>query len=48
MFGTNFPVDLTFGSGPQHLAAFEAVAARYSTEEADSLFSGTAEKVYRL
>jgi L-fuconolactonase len=48
MFGSNFPVDLVYASGETHLEAFGAVADGYAPEDADSLFSGTAERVYRL
>jgi predicted TIM-barrel fold metal-dependent hydrolase len=48
MFASNFPVDLGYGSFDDLLAVFEAVAGKGSAEEADALFAGTAERVYRI
>lgn len=48
LFASNFPVDLQYGSGPELLAVFEGIAGKYSDAEADDLFAGTAERVYRI
>ena len=46
MFASNFPVDLSYGSGRELFAIFDAVAAGLSSADADSMFAGTAERVY--
>lgn len=48
MFGGNLPVDLSYGSGTDLLAVFEAVAGGYSDAEAANLYAGTAERAYRV
>ncbi len=48
MFGSNLPVDLSYGSGAELLAVFEAVAGKYSDAEAADLYAGTAERAYRI
>ena len=48
MFGSNLPIDLSYGSGAELLAVFETVASAYSEEEASSLFEHTAARAYRL
>lgn len=48
MFASNFPVDLSYGPADDLLALFESVAGRYSDQQADALFAGTAERVYRI
>ena len=48
MFGSNLPVDLSYGSGADLLAVFEAVASHYSEAEAANLYADTAERAYRI
>ncbi len=48
MFGSNFPIDLSYGSGDGLLAVFEEIANAYSPVEANRLFAHTAEQAYRL
>ena len=48
MFGTNFPVDLTYGPAEAHLRGFEAIASTCTEAEAEMLFAGTAERVYGI
>jgi predicted TIM-barrel fold metal-dependent hydrolase len=48
MFESNFPVDKRYYSYPVLWNAFKKLAAGYSTDEKQALFSGTAAKVYRL
>lgn len=48
MFASNFPVDLSYGPADELLALFESVAGHYSDQQADALFAGTAERVYRI
>lgn len=48
MFGSNFPVDLSYCSFADILEIFEAVAADRTAAEAELLFGGTAERVYRI
>ena len=48
MFGGNFPVDGLYSSYPTLVAAFEAVIADFSAEEAALLLAVNAERVYRI
>jgi predicted TIM-barrel fold metal-dependent hydrolase len=48
MFGSNFPIDLSYGNGDELMAVFEEIASAHSQEEASNLFAQTAERVYRL
>ena len=48
MFESNFPVDRLSISYPVLWNGLKKIAARYSEEEQQALFSGTASKVYRL
>jgi L-fuconolactonase len=47
MFASNFPVDLGYGNSADLFAVFEQVAGRF-TQEAQLLFEGTAERIYRI
>jgi predicted TIM-barrel fold metal-dependent hydrolase len=48
MFGSNFPIDLSYGSGDELFAIFDEVASAYSEVDAANLFARTAERAYRL
>jgi predicted TIM-barrel fold metal-dependent hydrolase len=48
MFASNFPVDRLFGSFERQYAAYSAIVADYSASERRNLFSGTAERIYRI
>ena len=48
MFESNFPVDKLSLSYDVLWNAFKKIAAAYSESEKDSLFRGTATRVYRL
>ncbi|PXA86620.1 hypothetical protein DMC47_34190 [Nostoc sp. 3335mG] len=48
MFGSNFPVDLSYGAPGELFAVFEAVAAGLPPDDAERIFAGTAERVYRI
>jgi L-fuconolactonase len=48
MFESNFPVDLGSCTYPVLWNAFKVLAKNYSASEKASLFSGTAQRVYRL
>jgi L-fuconolactonase len=48
MFESNFPVDLGSCSYPVLWNAFKVLARNYSADEKTALFSGTAQRVYRL
>jgi predicted TIM-barrel fold metal-dependent hydrolase len=48
MFESNFPVDRLSISYPVMWNGLKKIAARYSDDEQDALFSGTASRVYRL
>lgn len=47
-FGTNWPVDRLFSSYPDVLNAYDAITADLSHDERVALFSGNAERVYRI
>lgn len=48
MFESNFPVDRQALTYPVLWNALQKMAARYSDEEQDQMFSGTATRVYRI
>jgi L-fuconolactonase len=48
MFESNFPVDLGSCTYPVLWNAFKVLARNYSPDEKSALFSGTAQRVYRL
>jgi L-fuconolactonase len=48
MFASNFPIDLSYGSGDELFAVFDEVASAYSEVDAANLFAGAAERAYRL
>jgi L-fuconolactonase len=48
MFESNFPVDMGSCSYPVLWNAFKVLAKQYSAAEKTALFSGTAQRVYRL
>jgi L-fuconolactonase len=48
MFASNFPIDLSYGSGDELFAVFDEIASAYSEVDAANLFAQTAERVYRL
>jgi L-fuconolactonase len=48
MFESNFPVDMGSCSYPVLWNAFKVLASHYSADEKTALFSGTAQRVYRL
>jgi L-fuconolactonase len=48
MFESNFPVDMGSCSYPVLWNAFKVLAKNYSADEKTALFSGTAQRVYRL
>jgi predicted TIM-barrel fold metal-dependent hydrolase len=48
MFESNFPPDNAAGSYGAVWNAFKRIAARYSDDEKDQLFRGTAARVYRI
>ena len=48
MFGSNFPVDRLMASYERLWAAYREITAGFSAAEKQMLFSGTAERIYRL
>ena len=48
MFESNFPVDMGSCTYPKLWNAFKVIAKQYSADEKTALFSGTAQRVYRL
>ncbi len=48
MFESNFPVDMGSCTYPVLWNAFKILAKQYSADEKTALFSGTAQRVYRL
>ena len=48
MFESNFPVDMGSCTYPVLWNAFKVLAKQYSADEKTALFSGTAQRVYRL
>ena len=47
-FGTNWPVDKDYSTYPVLLDAYRELISGYSESEQTALFSGNAEKVYRI
>jgi predicted TIM-barrel fold metal-dependent hydrolase len=48
MLASNFPVEKVHGSFAAFYAAYDAITASFSHEERETLFAGTARRVYRL
>ena len=48
MFATNFPIDAMYGSFSELLRLFDATVATLSPADQASVFSATAERVYRI
>jgi len=48
LFGTNWPVDRLYSSYGDVLSAYDAIIADFSHDERVALFSGNAERVYRI
>lgn len=48
MFESNFPPDKVAGSYRTVWNAFKLIAAQYAASEKDALFSGTAQRIYRI
>lgn len=48
MFASNFPVDKLYSSFEVLFRAFEEIVASFSVQEQEMLFSGNAEKYYRI
>ena len=48
MFGSNLPIDLSYGTGAELLSIFEAIASEHSKDDAEHLYVRTAERAYRL
>jgi L-fuconolactonase len=48
MFGSNFPIDLSYGSAAELFAVFDEIAGAYSADEVDNLYVRTAERAYRI
>lgn len=48
LFASNFPVDATYGSFDDLYSTFSAVAAGLDDASRDTLFAGTATRIYRL
>ena len=48
MFGSNMPIDLSYGSGAELLAVFDEFTSAHSKDVADDLYVRTAERAYRL
>jgi L-fuconolactonase len=48
MFGSNFPIDLSYGSAAELFAVFNEIASPYSADEVENLYVRTAERAYRI
>jgi predicted TIM-barrel fold metal-dependent hydrolase len=48
MFASNFPVDRLMATYERLWAAYRQITADFSAAEKQMLFSGTAERIYRL
>lgn len=48
MFASNFPVERAHGNFGGFYAAYDAITADFSDDERETLFAGTARRVYRL
>jgi predicted TIM-barrel fold metal-dependent hydrolase len=47
-FGTNWPVDRLFSSYPDVIDAYEELISEYSPDEQVALFSGNAERIFKI
>ena len=47
-FGTNWPVDKDYSTYPELIDAYRELISGYSESEQTALFSGNAEKAYRI
>jgi predicted TIM-barrel fold metal-dependent hydrolase len=47
-FGTNWPVDRLFSSYPDVIDAYEELISEYSPDEQAALFSGNAERIFKI
>ncbi len=48
VFGTNWPVDRMFSSYPDVVNAYAAIIASFTRDEQVSMFSGNAERIFRI
>jgi L-fuconolactonase len=48
MLGSNFPIDLSYGSGAELFGVFDEIASSHSKDDADDLYVRTAERAYRF
>ncbi len=48
VFGTNWPVDRMFSSYPDVINAYAAIISGFTREEQTAMFSGNAEKLFRI
>lgn len=48
VFGTNWPVDRMFSSYPDLVNAYAAIIASFTRDEQVSMFSGNAERIFRI
>jgi predicted TIM-barrel fold metal-dependent hydrolase len=48
VFGTNWPVDRMFSSYPDVINAYAAIIAGFTKDEQTAMFSGNAEKLFRI
>jgi predicted TIM-barrel fold metal-dependent hydrolase len=48
MFASNFPVDRLMATYERLWAAYREITAGFSAAEKQMLFSGTAERIYRI
>jgi predicted TIM-barrel fold metal-dependent hydrolase len=48
LFGSNWPVDKLFGTWEEMVGGFAEIFSEFSDDERDTLFAGTAERVYRI
>jgi len=48
LFASNFPVEKVHGSFGAFYAAYDAITARFSDDERETLFAGAARRIYRL
>lgn len=48
VFGTNWPVDRLYSSYPDLVNAYDRIIAGFSAEERTALFSGNAERIFRI
>jgi predicted TIM-barrel fold metal-dependent hydrolase len=48
VFGTNWPVDRMFSSYPDIVGAYAAIISRFSKDEQTAMFSGNAERFFRI